>query len=232
VSPFAVKCLRPQVKVCGLTRIDEAVACAEAGVEAVGCVFFEPSPRCISAQRAREIRSALPLSVITVGVFVDAAIDDILKTVDRAGLGMVQLHGREEPGLVEKLRARQLPVIKALYMNAVPGISEASRYPAASAFLVECSGGTLPGGNARVWNWADARTFCADHLSVLAGGLDPENVGSAFAEALPDAVDVSSGVELKPGRKSPEKVAAFMDNLAQRVAAMGDSEKQFRRIFP
>ena len=199
----------PQVKICGLTRPHEAAACAEMGVDAVGLVFFSKSPRHVSRQAAKSVVEALSPGVATVGVFVNAPLDFIMQRVDDCGLSMVQLHGQEPPELVTRLRAEGVHVIKALFLDGVPGFVAAKDYPA-DAFLVECAKGPLPGGNAKAWDWGAAREFSNPHSLVLAGGLDPENVARAIHAGRPAAVDVSSGVEMAPGRKDPQKVARLL----------------------
>jgi len=211
-----------QVKVCGLTRADEAVACAQAGVHAVGCVFYAKSPRCVTAAAAREIRRALPPEVSCVGVFVDEPVEGVMATASQAGLTAVQLHGNEPPVVVERLRREGLFVIKALFADRAPGLDEALNY-SASAYLVECGQGVLPGGNAHAWEWGRAAALGERHPLILAGGLTPENAAQALRAAWPDAVDVSSGVEAGPGRKDIRKVEQFIAAVATAGAR--------RRIF-
>ena len=175
-----------QVKVCGLTRVEEAVACAQAGAAAIGCVFYAESPRCVTAATARAIRRALP------------------------------------PEVVQRLRREGLFVIKALFADRAPGMETASQY-SASAYLVECGRGALPGGNAQEWDWSRAGPFAERHPLILAGGLTPENAAQAVRAALPDAVDVSSGVEAGPGRKN-------IRNVEQFIAAVATASTR-RRIF-
>jgi len=215
----------PQIKICGLTRIDEAVKCAELGTHAIGYVFYPKSPRNVTENRAREISRALPREVKTVGVFVNASYDDILRKVNKSLLDIVQLHGEESPQLVERLRNENIRVIKVLFIDKNPLMDRAVDYHA-SAFLMECGKGRLPGGNARVWNWEKAAGFSDTYPLVLAGGLAPENVSRAVAAGAPDAVDVSSGVESAPGRKDPGKVKAFIEAVSGNV-----SEKPLRQIF-
>lgn len=211
-----------QVKICGLTRVDEAVACAAAGAHAVGLVFYPRSRRCIGAETAREIRRALPPAVACVGVFVDAPPETVLQMAHTAALDAVQLHGCEPPEVVEQLRREGLFVIKALFADRTPGLFEAPHY-SASAYLVECGQGPLPGGNAHAWDWGRAAALAERHPLILAGGLTPENAAQAVRTALPDAVDVSSGVEAGPGRKDIRKVEQFIAAVATAVAR--------RRIF-
>jgi phosphoribosylanthranilate isomerase len=202
-----------QVKVCGLTRVDEAVACAQAGARAIGCVFYAKSPRCVTAATAREIRRALPPQVACVGLFVDEPFDVIMAVADHTGFTAVQLHGSEASDLVQRLRGEGLFVIKALFADRAPGLTQEPPY-SASAFLAECGRGPLPGGNAQAWEWSRAGPLGERHPLILAGGLTPENAAQAVCAASPDAVDVSSGVEAGPGRKDIRKVEQFMAPVA------------------
>lgn len=211
-----------QVKVCGVTRVEEAVACAEMGAAAVGCVFYEKSPRGVTTALAREIRRALPPAVACVGVFVDAPLEHLLAVADKTGLRALQLHGNEPPAIVQRLRQEGLLVIKALFEQREPRFDRAAHYRA-SAFLVECGRGILPGGNALAWQWSGAADLGSGYPVVLAGGLTPGNVAQAVRASVPDAVDVSSGVESAPGRKDLRKVADF-------IAAVSDAGAR-RRIF-
>lgn len=217
--------LHPQVKICGLTREEEAVACARAGASAVGCVFYPPSPRYVSEDLARSISRALPPEVPVVGVFVNEGSSTILRKVERCGLKAVQLHGKEPPSLVKELRESGIFVIKVLFDGGEPSLASADGYSTA-AFLVECAGGPLPGGNSLAWNWSIARDLASRHPLILAGGLNAENVGRAISAALPDAVDVSSGVESEPGLKDMDKVKRFLDAVRS-----GGCTGGFRRIF-
>lgn len=214
----------PQVKVCGLTIPKQALLCARLGADAIGLVFFEKSPRNVTIAQACVICDAVGDSAAKIGVFVNASYDTITKTINECGLSGVQLHGNEEPKLVKRLVKKGIKVIKALYVNAEPNMSEAHRYEA-SAFLLECAGGRLPGGNALLWNWGAARTFAENYPLVLAGGIKPENVIEAIHTAKPDAIDVSSGVEIMAGKKNLGRVSklihlvhsAKIDNGSRRI---------------
>ncbi|MDD3992459.1 MAG: phosphoribosylanthranilate isomerase [Desulfobacterales bacterium] len=213
------------IKICGLTRPDEAAACADLGADAIGLIFHPPSPRHLDDATAATVTDALPENVARIGVFVNTPVETILEKVRRCGLTGVQLHGNEPPEAVWRLRAAGLMVIKALFAARAPGLEAASNY-APDAFLVECGRGRLPGGNAEVWHWAEARGISAAVPLVLAGGLNPENVAQAIAAAAPDAVDVSSGVEKAPGRKDLSRVAAFIQAVRAAEASRG------RLVFP
>ena len=205
---------RLQVKVCGLTRVEEAQACAALGIDAVGLVFYPPSPRFVTERQARAISDGLPPTVATVGVFVDEPLDGILRKIDRCGLHAVQLHGREPPELVDRLQREAVLVIKAIFSRKSPCLARAADFTP-SAFLAECGSGRLPGGNAREWRWQEARGVSVSRPLLLAGGLNPDNVADAIAAALPDALDVSSGVERAPGRKDKTHVQHFMEAVAR-----------------
>lgn len=216
---------RPQIKICGLTDVSEAVTCAELGADAIGLVFFPKSPRNISENRAAEISTALPHETAVVGVFVNETFDFIMNKVEKCGLSAVQLHGNEPPELVDRLKKEQLNIIKVLYIESDPHISSAPSYNS-SAFLVECAKGVLPGGNALSWNWEKTRNLITEKPIIIAGGLSPDNINDAVLASLPDAVDVSSGVECEPGRKDLSKAEAFIKKVSE-----CSLEKTFRRIF-
>jgi phosphoribosylanthranilate isomerase len=215
---------RPQIKICGLTSARDAEACAAAGADAIGFISYPKSPRHLSDQAIRRITTRLPDKVCPVGVFVNENLGRIMQAADIGGLRAVQLHGNEDPGLVKALCGEGLIVIKALFVNGNPALETAHRYPA-TAFLVECAGGPLPGGNAMDWNWSEAQQLRSHQPVLLAGGLTPDNVKKAIAAGSPAAVDVSSGVEIHPGCKDIDKVAAF----CQAVATCGKTSR--KRIF-
>jgi phosphoribosylanthranilate isomerase len=217
---------QPEIKICGLTRADHAVACAEAGADAIGLVFYPPSPRNLTPRQAREISLALPDRIARVGVFVDSPVPEILKRVDDCGLTTVQLHGQESPEVVDALCSRGIRVIKALFIHKPPFISEVLHYHPETTFLVECGKGRLPGGNALTWNWSAVKSFGLTYPLILAGGLGPDTIARAVSEADPDAVDVSSGVESGPGCKDILKVRALI-----RAISRCSIERQPRRIW-
>jgi phosphoribosylanthranilate isomerase len=217
----------PQVKICGLTTVEEALACAELGADAIGLVFYPPSPRFVDDSQAQAICRALPDSVWSVGVFVNQDASAMLRRVEVCGLRAIQLHGQEPPELARELHQHGMLVIKALFANGRPSFAEADSYPFAQAFLTECVGERLPGGNGKTWNWAMAADLGQRYPVVLAGGLSPENVGDATRSARPTAVDVSSGVEAQPGTKDLRKVQKFLEAVKHtrtRSAA--------QRVFP
>lgn len=215
----------PQIKICGITNADEAKTCAALGADAIGFIFYPKSPRYVNPDQAIKIRAALPQHIMTVGVFVDESIDTIMDIVWMCRLDAIQLHGNESPQYVEKLIPKRIPIIKALYMKGEPPVENAFLYNA-TAYLVECEKGSLPGGNALTWKWEEAADFGEHFPVILAGGLSPDNVAAAVTAATPDAVDVSSGVEISPGRKDLHKVEKFIQNVKGCKL-----DKKLRRIF-
>lgn len=207
----------PRVKICGLTSKRQALACADLGANAIGCVFYPKSPRNVSRDQARKICTALPDHVVPVGVFVNPAFDFVMDKVNACGIRAAQLHGSESPDLVDRLISEGVRVIKALFEGGTPAMADAGQY-SASAFLVECAKGDLPGGNAMAWNWSAARTFGLSHPLILAGGLSPANIGDAINACLPLAIDISSGVESAPGQKDMDKVKKLMDAVLHGTA--------------
>jgi len=215
----------PQVKVCGLTKVKNALECITLGANAIGCVFYPKSPRYVTDDEARDICLTISSKAVTVGVFVNESFSFIMKKVQRCLLDAVQLHGQESSELVHRLRKEKVKVIKTLFLSSKPTFENAKNYEP-SAFLVECGDGALPGGNAVSWNWEKARHLVGNYPVILAGGLSPENVSDAVKQSTPDAVDVSSGVELSPGLKDTGRVEAFIQ-----AVSICDFKRKTRRIF-
>ena len=192
------------VKVCGVTDEDDALASIEAGATALGLNFWPRSPRYLSLDRARRLVSQLPAGVLKVGVFVDAAADEIAAAVEAAGLHIVQLHGQaggEVPVLPGVRLWRAQPV--------KPGFTAGSLNDAsAEAYLLDAPAGTLHGGSGQTFDWSLIRGL--RHRIVLAGGLDASNVADAIRTVQPWGVDACSRLESAPGKKDHRKVAAFV----------------------
>jgi len=206
----------PRVKICGITRPDDGRHAARAGADAIGLVFYPPSPRYVSPRRAADIVAALPPFVTTVGLFVDAPPEQIAALLEQVPLDMLQFHGDESP---EYCAAFQRPWIKALRMrDGVDPRAEADRYGAAGArgLLVDSYVPGVPGGTGERFDW-DRLPADPPLPLVLAGGLDPANVAEAVRRVRPWAVDVSGGVEVlgvdgrrQGGIKDPGAVSAFI----------------------
>lgn len=213
---------RPQIKVCGLTVPEEAAACAAMGADAIGLVFYPPSPRHLELERAAAVASALPSHVGVVGVFVEPTWELLSAAVAGCRLSAVQLHGRETQDFIDRVHQELgVKAIKGLFAARAPRLADAGRY-SVPAFLVECGRGPQPGGNALAWDWGAAADFARRHTMILAGGLTPDNVAEAIAAALPAAVDASSGLEAAPGRKDLRRVERF-------IAAVGRTGDLYAR---
>jgi indole-3-glycerol phosphate synthase / phosphoribosylanthranilate isomerase len=201
---------RVGVKVCGITTVEDGLAAARLGADAIGLVFWPQSPRWVDRDKARQISRALPPFVLRVGVFVDAPAETMVRLAEDVGLDVLQLHGQESPEDAARLTRR---VIKALRVG--PGFSaeEALRYEGhAAGLLLDTRADGMPGGTGQPFDWSLARQVREKTAFLaLAGGLTPENVHVAITAVRPDVVDVSSGVEASPGRKDPEKMRAFLE---------------------
>ncbi|MCK5099375.1 MAG: phosphoribosylanthranilate isomerase [Desulfobacteraceae bacterium] len=201
------------IKICGLTDPEAALACVHAGADAIGLVFFKKSPRHVSDEKALEICQALPSNIITTGVFVNEDFNYIIGKVEKLSLKAVQLHGNEEPELIDALRAKNVMVIKGLFAKRNPYLKNAYLYKNASYLLAECGKGVLPGGNAETWNWSEIAQIDTKLPIILAGGLSPSNVNNAINQVDISGVDVSSGVESTPGIKDLNKIAHFIKQV-------------------
>ena len=193
------------VKVCGITRMEDARAAAAHGATAVGFVFWSGSPRCVEADAAAAIVATLPASVTPVGVFVNAPIETIVRTAERAGLGAVQLHGDERAAEARVLR---WPILRSATLGNAAALRET--WPDGTVLLLDADEPTRRGGTGQAVDWQQAATVARQGRVVLAGGLTPENVAEAVARVRPFGVDVSSGVEDAPGVKNMDKMARFL----------------------
>ena len=198
--------MTPRIKVCGITRVEDAATAAELGAAAVGFVFWARSPRRITIETARAIGGILPPFVARIGVFVDMPADDVVRIVDDARLDGVQLHGDEKTDQYRKLKAR---LIKAVTLDSDTDVKAAATLPAHVTVLVDATDRVRRGGTGRVADWTNAAALAAQRPIILAGGLTAANVGDAIRQVRPWAVDVSSGVESAPGVKSRERLEAF-----------------------
>jgi len=207
---------RTRIKVCGITRLDDARRAAALGVDALGFVFWPGSPRCVSTGLAADIAAALPPFVATVGVFVNQPLDEIAAVVSAVGLSAVQLHGDEGPDTWSRVPGR---CIKAVGVGAGFDAAALEAWPPRVWPLLDVFDPARRGGTGRVVDWGLAARAARVRRVILAGGLDASNVGDAIARVRPFAVDVSSGVEIEPGVKDPARVRAFVERVAAADAA-------------
>ncbi|WP_027714669.1 phosphoribosylanthranilate isomerase [Desulfuromonas sp. TF] len=205
-----------KVKICGITNIDDAVHAADCGADALGFVFFDKSPRCISPEQARGIIAELPPFVTAVGLFVNEEPQRVREIAEFCALDALQLHGDETP---QDCLLPPHRVVKALRVKDASSLVPLADY-AVSALLLDAWVSGIYGGTGHVFNWELAARAAETRRIILAGGLNPDNVAEAVRSVRPYGVDVSSGVEAFPGRKDPKKVEAFIRNAK---AVTGDS---------
>ena len=192
------------VKICGVTRVDDALAAVEAGANAIGFVFWPQSPRFVDPYRARAIAAQLPPFVAAVGLFVNQPAAYVNGVAGLVRLGAVQLHGDETPAFIANLAP---PVIKALPVGA------AHAWPLETTLLLDAHDPVRRGGTGRTIDWSAAAAVAARRRVLLAGGLNPENVADAIAQVRPFGVDVSSGVERAPGIKDHQRLRALFEAI-------------------
>lgn len=197
-------------KICGITRVEDALIAAHAGADAIGLVFYAKSPRLVSISQARQIVEALPPFVTTVGLFVNATRCEIAEILDAVPLDVLQFHGDESPADCEW---HHRPWFKALRVSPDVDIAaEAERFSGASALLLDAFVAGVPGGTGECFDW---NLIPADLPKpvILAGGLTCENVQAAIARVRPYAIDVSGGVESSKGIKDAAKVRSFVQRV-------------------
>lgn len=211
--------MRTRVKICGITRPEDARMAVDAGVDAIGLVFYEKSPRYVTPAQAAEIAAIIPAFVTTVALFKDASVDEIHALLQQAPVDLIQFHGSEDAAFCEQF---QRPYIKALGMT---GTAEdrmtylqdsVMQYQRSRGFLLDAHAPGEAGGTGKSFDWEQIPAL-KDIMKkdiILAGGLHAGNVRQAIEATQPYAVDVSSGVESRPGVKGRAKVEAFMQQVS------------------
>jgi phosphoribosylanthranilate isomerase len=211
--------MRTRVKICGITRLEDARAAVEYGADALGLVFFEGSPRHVTLEQAGRISAAVAPFVTVVGLFVDASPSTVRTVLDNVPLGLLQFHGQEVNANCSRYG---LPFIKSVAMK--PGIDLQARtraYPDASGILLDAWQPQTHGGGGKPFDWSTAPRDLPVPV-ILAGGLTPLNVEAAIRQVRPYAVDVSSGVEIGKGIKSAGMISAFMKGVRASDTDTGD----------
>jgi len=200
--------MQARVKICGITNPDDAQAAVDSGADALGFVFFEQSPRCITHDKASSIIRRLPSFITTVGVFVDEKPEQIEKIASWTGIDVIQLHGEEPPDMCYYSKR----VIKAIRVKSLESLDPLFHYrDRVSAFLLDTFTPDAFGGTGQIFNWDIAIEAKQFGRIVLAGGLTPDNVADAVTRVRPYAVDVSSGVESAKGKKDHRKMKLFIE---------------------
>jgi len=201
-----------KVKICGITNSEDALAACEYGADALGFIFYKKSPRFIELERVKDIIKDLPPFVTTVGVFVDEDADRISEIADAAKLDIIQLHGSEPPEFCNVFKRKIIKAFKIQEQGARgKGQENEIRRYTVSAYLLDTYKEGVEGGTGETFNWEIAKEAKGFGRIILAGGLTPENVAEAVETVMPYGVDVSSGVEQKPGKKDLQKVKNFIE---------------------
>lgn len=198
---------RTRIKICGITRLEDALEASRLGVDAVGFVFYEKSPRYIDAQKAAAIIRQLPPFVSAVGLFVNPTQGYIAEILQTVPLGVIQLHGDETPGFCEAQRRR---VLKAIPVAGPDDLKQAASFNCPLLLDAKAPAGVY-GGTGNAFDWSLLQDFKHDYPLTLAGGLNTDNVHEALSVRQWFALDVSSGVELSPGIKDAEKMRVFVN---------------------
>lgn len=199
-------------KICGITRIEDALAAAEAGADAIGFVFYAKSPRAVDVRQARAIIAELPPFVTTVGLFVNASRCELNEILEVVPLDLLQFHGDETP---QDCEGYHRPWIKALRVRPGDDLEAACQlYAGARGILLDTYVPGVPGGTGEAFDWSLVPARLSKPI-ILAGGLSADNVGQAIAQVRPYAVDVSGGVEQAKGIKDATKIEAFMRAVKQ-----------------
>jgi phosphoribosylanthranilate isomerase len=201
--------MRTRVKVCGITRRQDAEIAIEMGADAIGLVFYKPSPRAVTIAQAKSIIEQLPPFISVVALFVDAEASFVEQCIEQLPISLLQFHGDET---VEYCEQFTLPYYKAIRMrNGIDLSDVCAKFVSANALLVDTFQEGVPGGTGKTFDWSLVQSI--DKPIILAGGLTSANVRTAIAQVKPYAVDVSGGVEQQKGIKDPEKIHAFMQEV-------------------
>lgn len=199
-----------KVKICGLTNAEDAAVAVETGVDAVGFVFHKKSPRCAETAVVKAIIRDLPPFVLPIGVFVNEDPKVVRDVMDSCGLTLAQLHGDESAAYCESLGRPVLKAIRLRDRGSFLALAEFQGRAGVRGFLVDAFSPDVYGGTGQVADWSLAAEAAAVTRILLAGGLTPDNVAQAVSQVRPYGVDVSSGVEARPGKKDHAKVRAFV----------------------
>jgi len=201
---------RTRVKICGITTVDMAQEAVKQGADAIGLVFYPPSPRCVSLEQAVEIVASLPAFVTAVGLFVNEQADEIRNIISETRINLLQFHGNECPDYCASF---DFPYIKALRMSDdIDLFQKRLDYSRAQSLLLDTYRAGIPGGTGEAFDWDRIPGELAGEI-ILAGGLEADNITRAIQMVKPYAVDVSGGVESSKGVKSPDKIRQFMQGV-------------------
>lgn len=198
-----------RVKICGITNLEDALTAVKLGADALGFVFSE-SPRQVTPEQADRILSQLPPFVLCVGVFVNEKRGRVLEVIDSCPLDIVQLHGEEPPRYCLEIKEFNKKILKAFRVQDSSSLSQVDSYMV-DGYLFDAFTEDIYGGTGKTFNWNLLENKKFSKPVILSGGLSHDNVGRAIQQVRPYAVDASSGLEMEPGKKDPEKVRAFIE---------------------
>jgi len=202
--------LRVRVKICGITRVEDALDAVRNGADAIGLVFYGPSPRNVEMTQATEIANKIPAFVTVVGLFVNAEPEFVREVISRVKLDLLQFHGDETP---QECASYGLPFIKAIRVKSDTNLVQCAKdFSASKALLLDTFTDGVAGGTGHVFDWNLIPASLGKPV-ILAGGLNVQNVAQAISQVKPYAVDVSGGVEISKGIKDAAKIAAFMQQV-------------------
>lgn len=202
--------MRVRAKICGITRVEDAISAVDNGADAIGLVFYAPSPRNVAIEQAAEIANRIPAFVTVVGLFVNAEPDFVREVISRVKLDLLQFHGDETP---QQCASYGLPFIKAIRVKSDTNLVQCAKdFSASKALLLDTFTDGVAGGTGHVFDWNLIPASLGKPV-ILAGGLNAQNLAQAISQVKPYAVDVSGGVELSKGIKDAAKIAAFMQQV-------------------
>lgn len=203
--------MTPKVKICGITNLEDAMAAVEAGADALGFNFYRESPRFVKSDVVKRIVAQLPPFVTAVGVFVNEDVKIVRDWMDDCGLALAQLHGDEAAAYCDLLGRPVLKAIRLKDRGSLLAVAEYRGRARVRGFVLDAFSATSYGGTGQVADWDLAAEVARSTCVILAGGLTPENVAEAIQKVQPYGVDVSSGVESRPGKKDHKKLRAFIE---------------------
>ncbi len=202
--------MTPKIKICGITNLEDAQVAVEAGADAIGFIFYQKSPRYVQSAIAKSIIRHLPPFILPVGVFVNESLEGVREIFDTCGLALAQLHGDESPEFCESVHRPVLRAVRLRDRGSFLALAEYKGRIGVRGFVVDAFSEEAYGGTGQTTDWSLAHEAAQAAPILLAGGLTPHNVAEAIQQVTPYGVDVSSGVESKPGKKDHEKIRAFI----------------------
>jgi phosphoribosylanthranilate isomerase len=205
-----------EIKICGITRLEDALCAAESGAAAVGFIFHPASPRYITPERAKAIIARLPSGIVTVGVFVNRKAEEVKRTAEACGLDLIQLHGDESVAYCRRFPPER--IIKAVSPRTPEELRGLAEYEV-RAFLVDARDADRYGGTGKPADWEIAANLGKAHPLILAGGLNTENIAEAIAAVAPRAVDINSGCELAAGIKDHGRMRQIVRMIREMTQA-------------